>query len=104
MGGGVQPGGSFEAAPPVLMVAIPELSEPGDFVVFDYHKASPGGSVRTERCRAQVPDEWLFGRYFAARLPKQMVKGDLVGREIRWGALRAEPIAKPLEVWVGTLA
>lgn len=101
---GIHPGGSFQAAPPALMVAVPEESKPGDFVVFRHHEAGPGGTVKTEYCRAQVPDELQFGRYFAARLPKQITAGLPSAKKKQFGILRAQSATKPSSAWVGTLA
>lgn len=101
---GVHPGGSFQAAPPVLMVAVPEDAQPGDFVVFRHHEGGLGGSIRTEYCRAQVPVELQFGRYFAARLPTKNTIGILASNKKSWSALRTQISTKPTRPWVGTLA
>lgn len=101
---GVQPGSSFEATPPVLMVSVPENSKPGDFVVFCHHEAGPDGSIKTQRCRAQVPNELLFGRYLAARLPKQIAKCAPATKKKGWGVLKTQAVAKPMSMWVGTIA
>lgn len=100
---GVQPGGFFGAAPPCLMVAVPENSKPGDFVVFRHHETGPSGSIKTECCRAQIPNDLHFHRYFAARLPKRIATAAPVARKKGWGVLRSQPVANAT-VWVGTLA
>mmetsp|Transcript_17631 Transcript_17631/g.49934 ORF Transcript_17631/g.49934 Transcript_17631/m.49934 type:complete len:262 (+) Transcript_17631:87-872(+) len=102
---GAEPGESLEAAPPVLMVAVPEDAQPGDSVVFHHHDKGPGGSIKTQRLRAKVPDELVFSRYFAARLPQQVTRCAPAARKRGWGAvLRAQPGARPITTWVGTLA
>merc|ERR1712060_12077 len=101
---GVQPGASFEAAPPALMVAAPEDSKPGDFVVFRHHEAGSGGSVKTHRLRAQVPAELLLGRYFAARLPTQITRCAPAARKNGWGILKAQVVEKPMSTWIGRFA
>jgi hypothetical protein len=67
---GMLPGDFFEVAPPTLMVAVPEGAEPGDIVFFQQHKVDACGKKETQNCRAEVPQELLFGKYFAARLPE----------------------------------
>lgn len=64
---GLQPGDFFEVAPPSLMVAVPEDAKAGDFVAFRRHEAGPDGKIESLLCRARIPHELLFGRYFAAR-------------------------------------
>lgn len=64
---GLKPGDVFDVAPPALMVAVPDGAKPGDFVVFD-HTEEDGRCL----CRAKIPEELHFGRYFAARLPKPL--------------------------------
>jgi len=66
---GLRPGEIFDYTPVALMVAAPEESSPGDFVVFRHHVVLADGHTHTETCRCQVPHELQFGRYFAARLP-----------------------------------
>jgi len=66
---GVKAGDVFDYTPLALMVAAPEGSCAGDYVVFRHHTVGRDGQAHTQYCRAQVPHELQFGRYFAARLP-----------------------------------
>mmetsp|Transcript_78948 Transcript_78948/g.223431 ORF Transcript_78948/g.223431 Transcript_78948/m.223431 type:complete len:255 (+) Transcript_78948:75-839(+) len=103
---GAQPGGFFQAAPPALMVAVPDGSKPGDLLVFRHCEAGPGGGIKTKYCRARVPDELQFGRYFAARLPRPKVTEAVVAPRRFWGAGSTQLVtpAHAARVWSGTLA
>jgi len=68
---GMLPGDYFEVTPPALMVAVPEGAEAGEFVVFQQHEVDVNGKKETRNCRARIPEELLFGKYFAARLPER---------------------------------
>jgi len=70
---GMLPGDFFEVTPPTLMVAVPEGAEPGDLVFFQQHEVDAGGKKDTKNCWATVPQELLFGKYFAARLPECLI-------------------------------
>merc|ERR1712232_1003170 len=50
---GLRPGDVFHYTPDALMVAAPEGSCAGQFVVFPHHKVGPGGRLETEYCRAR---------------------------------------------------
>jgi len=58
---GFGPGDTFEVAPPVLMVKVPEGAQPGDSVVFL--------DTNSEWLRTRVPNNVDSVGYFAARLP-----------------------------------
>merc|ERR1719245_225685 len=68
----VKPGDIFEVFPPALIVRVPDGAEAGDHVV--YHPVAPPGArplhyEANSWFRAQVPQGFKPGQYFAARLP-----------------------------------
>jgi len=68
---GFSSGDTFEVTPPALMVEVPEVAQPGDFVKF-VHTVRADGDTRsgvTECFRAMVPQGLKPKQYFVALIP-----------------------------------
>jgi len=97
------PGDVFDYTCPSLMVAAPEGSSPGDFVTFRHHRSLPNGHTQMGYCRAQVPEELQFGRYFVARLPpcEQQSKEQMLGTLDYYGSWLFLPWARTPSTSIG---
>lgn len=72
---GLKPGDTFDMAPPVHMVRVPDGAKAGTSVVFRLDERPPGprgspdASEDAQWCRVAVPQSVQPGMYFPARLP-----------------------------------